>query len=105
VDRSTLEHFCGHQAQERQAGRPRRPSSSEAGYLVGLSKMWERVAPSSSTALHGVRHWFASAATEMGHSDLIIGALFGHANKGIGGRYVTAPDPALVAAADRISRH
>ena len=46
---------------------------------------------------------FASAATELGYSDLIIGALLGHAKKGITGRYATAPDPALVAAADRIS--
>jgi integrase len=53
--------------------------------------------------LHGLRHWFASAATELGYSDLIIGALLGHAKKGITGRYATAPDPALVAAADRIS--
>jgi integrase len=53
--------------------------------------------------LHGLRHWFASGATELGYSDLIIGALLGHAKKGITGRYATAPDPALVAAADRIS--
>jgi integrase len=53
--------------------------------------------------LHGLRHWFASAATELGYSDLIIGALLGHAKKGITGRYATAPDPALVVAADRIS--
>jgi len=32
-----------------------------------------------------------------------IGALLGHAKKGITGRYATAPDPALVAPADRIS--
>jgi hypothetical protein len=50
-----------------------------------------------------LRHWFASAATELGYSDLIIGALLGHAKKGITGRYATAPDPALVAAADKIS--
>jgi hypothetical protein len=29
--------------------------------------------------------------------------VLGHAKKGITGRYATAPDPALVAAADRIS--
>lgn len=34
---------------------------------------------------------------------MIIGALLGHAKKGITGRYAMAPDPALVAAADRIS--
>jgi integrase len=54
--------------------------------------------------LHGLRHWFASAATELGYSDLIIGALLGHAKKGITGRYATAPDPALIIAANKISR-
>ena len=57
----------------------------------------------SSPTLHGLRYWFASTATELGYSDLIIGALLGHAKKGITGRYATAPDLALVAAADRIS--
>ncbi len=82
------------------------PSGSEAGHLVGLPKMWERIATRAGiegVSLHGLRHWFASAATELGYSDLIIGALLGHAKKGITGRYATAPDPALVAAADKIS--
>lgn len=82
------------------------PGSSKAGHLVGLPKMWERAAKRAKlkgVTLHGLRHWFASAATELGYSDLIIGALLGHAKKGITGRYATAPDPALVAAADRIS--
>jgi integrase len=68
--------------------------------------MWERIADRAEikdVTLHGLRHWFASAATELGYSDLIIGALLGHAKKGITGRYATAPDPALVAAADKIS--
>jgi integrase len=82
------------------------PGSSKAGHLVGLPKMWERVATRAKlkdVTLHGLRHWFASAATELGYSDLIIGALLGHAKKDITGRYATAPDPALVAAADRIT--
>jgi integrase len=82
------------------------PGSSKTGHLVDLPKMWERVAGRAKlkgVTLHGLRHWFASAATELGYSDLIIGALLGHAKKGVTGRYATAPDPALVAAADRIS--
>ena len=39
----------------------------------------------------------------MSYSHLIIGTLLGHAKKGITGRFTTAPDPALVAAADKIS--
>jgi integrase len=68
--------------------------------------MWERAAERAKlkgVTLHGLRHWFASAATELGYSDLIIGALLGHAKKGITGRYAIAPDPALVSAADKIS--
>ena len=42
--------------------------------------MWERIADRaelSAVTLHDLRHWFASAATELGYSDLIIGALLG----------------------------
>jgi integrase len=82
------------------------PTSSKSGHLIGLPNMWGRIADRAKipgVTLHGLRHGFASAATELGYSDLIIGALLGHAKKGITGRYATAPDPALVAAADRIS--
>jgi len=106
VGLSALEHF---EAIKPQDAKPKDfvfPSGSEAGHLVGLPKMWERVATRAGiegVSLHGLRHWFASAATELGYSDLIIGALLGHAKKGITGRYATAPDPVLVAAADKIS--
>jgi integrase len=82
------------------------PGEGKKGYFVGLPKVWRRVAARAGledVSIHGLRHWFASAATELGYSDLIIGALLGHAAKGITGRYATAPDPALLAAADRIS--
>jgi integrase len=81
------------------------PSTSKSGHLVGLPKIWERIAARAKldgVSLHGLRHWFASAAAELGYSDLIIGALLGHAKRGITSRYATAPDPALVAAADTI---
>ena len=106
VGRSALDHFAGFKPEKAKAADFVFPGSSKAGHLVGLPKMWERVAKRAKlkgVTLHGLRHWFASAATELGYSDLIIGALLGHAKKGITGRYATAPDPALVAAADRIS--
>ncbi|MEI9995650.1 MAG: tyrosine-type recombinase/integrase [Rhizomicrobium sp.] len=81
-------------------------TASKAGHLVGLPHIWKRTAERAKlegVTLHGLRHWFASAATELGYSDLIIGALLGHAKRGITGRYATAPDPALIAAADRIA--
>jgi integrase len=106
VGRGALDHFASIKPEKAKAADFAFPSSSKAGHLVGLPKMWERIAKRAKlkdVTLHGLRHWFASAATELGYSDLIIGALLGHAKKGITGRYATAPDPALVAAADRIS--
>ena len=106
IGRSALDHFASIKPKTAKANDFVFPGSSKAGHLVGLPKMWERIAARaklSGVTLHGLRHWFASAATELGYSDLIIGALLGHAKKGITGRYATAPDPALVAAADKIS--
>ena len=106
VGRSALEHFAIIKSKAAKPDDFVFPGSSKAGHLVGLPKMWKRVttrAKLKGVTLHGLRHWFASGATELGYSDLIIGALLGHAKKGITGRYATAPDPALVAAADKIS--
>ena len=106
VGRGALDHLAGIRPDKAKPADFVFPGSSKAGHLVGLPKMWERIARRArlrGVTLHGLRHWFASAATELGYSDLIIGALLGHAKKGITGRYATAPDPALVAAADRIS--
>jgi len=83
------------------------PGPGKGGHFVGLPKVWARIAKRAGiegVSLHGLRHWFASAATELGYSDLIVGALLGHAKKGITGRYATAPDPALLVAADAVSR-
>lgn len=106
IGRSAIDHFTEIKPKNAKPTEFVFRGSSKAGHLVGLPKMWERVAKRAKlkgVTLHGLRHWFASAATELGYSDLIIGALLGHAKRGITGRYATAPDPALVAAADRIS--
>jgi len=103
---SALEHFSASKPPKVKDTEFVFPGASKAGHLVGLPKMWDRVAKRAkleNVTLHGLRHWFASGAAELGYSDLIIGALLGHAKKGITGRYATAPDPALVAAANRIS--
>ncbi|MDE2467127.1 MAG: integrase arm-type DNA-binding domain-containing protein [Alphaproteobacteria bacterium] len=81
--------------------------SSKAGHFVGLPHAWERLckrAGIEGVSLHGLRHWFASAATELGYSELVIAGLLGHRVKGVTARYATAPDSALLAAADRVSR-
>lgn len=104
--RSALDHFANLKPKSAKPSDYVFLGSSKAGHLVGLPKIWERIAMRAKiegVTLHGLRHWFASAATELGYSDLIIGALLGHAKRGITGRYATAPDPALVAAADKIS--
>jgi hypothetical protein len=75
-------------------------------HLAGLPKVWARVAECAKidgVSLHGLRHWFASAAAEMNFSELTIAGLLGHAVKGVTARYATAPDSALLAAADRVA--
>jgi integrase len=81
-------------------------SDSKSGHLVGLPRVWTRVAKRAKIAgvsLHGLRHWFASAAAEMNYSELTIAGLLGHRVKGVTARYATTPDSALLAAADRVS--
>jgi len=84
------------------------PGAEANKHLVGLQKVWARVAKRAGlegVSLHGLRHWFASAAAEMNFSELTIAGLLGHAVKGVTARYATAPDSALLAAADRIALH
>lgn len=82
------------------------PGAIEGNHLVGLPKIWARVAARAGVggvSIHGLRHWFASAATEMNYSELTIAGLLGHKVKGVTARYAHAPDAALLAAADRVS--
>jgi hypothetical protein len=83
------------------------PGKSKEGHLVGAPKIWSRIAKRANVkGVHGLRHWFASAGAELGFSDIIIiGAIIGHAKKGMTGHYATAPDSALIMAADRISQY
>jgi integrase len=82
------------------------PGAEKGKHLVGLPKIWARVARDAKmgdVSLHGLRHWFASAAAEMNFSELTIAGLLGHRVKGITARYATAPDSALSTAADRVA--
>lgn len=82
------------------------PATSGEGHYVGLPRVWAKVvawAGLDDVPLHGLRHWHASAAAEMNFSELTIAGLLGHSVRGVTGRYATAPDSALVAAADRVS--
>lgn len=82
------------------------PGAQGGKHLVGLPKVWERVAKEAGIAdvsLHGLRHWFASTAADMNFSELTIAGLLGHRVKGVTARYATTPDSALLIAADRVS--
>jgi integrase len=75
-------------------------------HFVGLPRVWQRVcrrAKIEGVSIHGLRHWFASAAAAMGYSELVIAGLLGHRVKGVTARYATAPDSALLAAADNVA--
>jgi integrase len=83
------------------------PGASKAGHFVGLPKVWARVAKRAGiedVSLHGLRHWFASAAAEMNYSELTIAGLLGHTVKGVTARYANAPDAALLTAADNVAQ-
>lgn len=83
------------------------PGASKQGHFIGLPRVWARLckrADIRNVSIHGLRHWFASAATAMGYSELVIAGLLGHRVKGVTARYATAPDSALLAAADAVAR-
>jgi integrase len=52
---------------------------------------------------HVFRHTFSAVATGLGYSEMIIKALIGHAKRGSTQIYAHVPDPAAIAAADRVS--
>ena len=106
VGRAALDHLVSFMPENAKAADYVFPGSSKAGHFVGLPKSWARIAAVagiSDVSIHGLRHWFASAAAEMNYSDLVIGGLLGHAKRGVTGRYANTPDSALVVAADAVS--
>lgn len=81
--------------------------TGKRGHYVGAPKAWARIAKRAQIkqmSLHGLRHWYASAAAEMNFSELTISGLLGHSARGVTARYATAPDSAFVTAADAVSR-
>jgi integrase len=82
------------------------PDPGKKGHYIDVRKAWKRVAKRaeiSRVTVHGLRHWFASAAAEMNYSELVIAGLLGHSAGTVTGRYATTPDSALISAADAIS--
>jgi len=83
----------------------------------GLPKAWDRMRyakadgserpaePLIATLTpHGLRHAFASVADDLGFTEATIGAMLGHSGGGTTRGYIHKLDPALIAAADRVSR-
>jgi integrase len=82
------------------------PGNSAAGHFNDQPRTWRRVckiADINGASIHSLRHWYASCGADMNISELLIAGLLGHRVRGVTGRYATAPDTALLAAADRVS--
>jgi site-specific recombinase XerD len=106
LGRAALELLASFEPKDTKPGDYVFPGAESGKHLIGLPKVWARVAKCAElggVSLHGLRHWFASAAAEMNFSELTIAGLLGHRVKGVTARYATAPDSALLSAADRVS--
>jgi integrase len=107
VGQPALDHLAAFKPERAKSGDFVFPGSGEAGHFVGLPKVWGRVAERAGidgVSLHGLRHWFAGAAAEMNYSELVIAGLLGHTVHSVTARYATAPDSALVSAADAVCK-
>jgi site-specific recombinase XerD len=106
LGRTALEWLASFEPKDAKAPDYVFPGTEAGKHLIGLPKIWARVAKDAQlggVSLHGLRHWYASAAAEMNFSELTIAGLLGHRVKGVTARYATAPDSAFLAAADRVS--
>jgi integrase len=82
------------------------PSDRGDGHFVGLPRVLARLcarAERSGVTIHVLRHSFATAAAEMGFSELTIAGMLGHSVPGVTARYAHVPDRALISAADQVS--
>jgi integrase len=74
--------------------------------FCGLPKAWRRIMQNSTLAdltPHGLRHAYASVASDLGYAEPTIAALLGHATRTMTSRYIHHLDAALIAAADTVS--
>jgi integrase len=81
------------------------PAVRGSGKFEGLAKTWRTIAKRRLPGVtpHTLRHSFASMAEDLGFTLPTIGALLGHASRGVTSGYIHKLDPALSAAADRVS--
>jgi integrase len=83
------------------------PSPRGNGPYLGLRNAFRRVVAGrpelAGVTPHTLRHSFASTASDLGFTELTIGALIGHRTGSVTGRYVHPLDAVLIAAADRVA--
>lgn len=91
------------------------PGHAHDKSFSGLPKAWGRIMekaekgekgelPADLTP-HGLRHAFASIASDLGYTEPTIAALIGHAAGSVTSRYIHHLDAALLSAADRVATH
>jgi integrase len=84
------------------------PGRSPGGSFSGLPKAWRRImrhAKLLELTPHGLRHAYASMASDLGHTEPTIAAMLGHVTGTTTGRYIHHLDQALIAAADNVSEY
>jgi integrase len=82
------------------------PGGSSDNPFTGLPKAWLRILKRTNfpdLTPHGLRHAYASVASDLGYTEPTIAAMLGHAAHSTTGRYIHQLDSALIAAADRVS--
>jgi integrase len=84
------------------------PSRVKGKPFAGLPKVWRRVMRGTKLGHltpHGLRHAYASVASDLGYAEPTIAALLGHATATTTSRYIHHLDAALIGAADTVCAH
>jgi integrase len=81
--------------------------ASRGTALMGFDKHWSRIAKAGALPAdvtpHTLRHSFVSVGKDLDYSDSTVGALVGHRNGTMTGRYTHHADAVLLAAADAVA--
>src|SRR6202035_919458 len=84
---------------------PNRSGIGRADLKASLAALFDAAGLKDARS-HDVRRTFGSIAADEGYGDATVAELLGHSRRGVTQRhYIRRPDAALVAAADRVSRH
>lgn len=83
------------------------PAVRGTGHYAGLPNAWGRIVTGpmlEGLTPHGLRHAFASTAEDLDFTVPTIGALLGHAGRGVTAGYIHKIDTAISAAAEKVSQ-